>query len=54
MSFTLGVNVLISLLSSWLKIERRAAHRENHVLVLPSHSRDSSEDPQGTSSLPGP
>lgn len=44
-SFTLGVNVLISLLSSWLNIERRAAHRENRVLILPSHSMGSSEDP---------
>lgn len=44
-SFTLGVNVLISLLSSWPKIERRAARRENRVLILPSHSRDPSEDP---------
>lgn len=49
-SFTLGDHVLISLLSSWLKIERRAAHRENRVLILSSHSRDSREDPQGTSS----
>lgn len=43
-SFSPGINVLISLLSSWLKIERRAAHRENHILVLLSHSRDSGED----------
>lgn len=44
-SFRPGVNVLISLLSSWLKIERRAADREKHILILLSHSRDSGEDP---------